>query len=181
MKVFKDKSHIEQLIKRADNFDETQRLTLKFQKLKKERPDFYLTLDELEEILYWKLRTQVGRQKAKRTSNTNENIIIITKAAFAITHTDKDFETTLRLKLLSTLVGVEIPVASAILTLCYPEQYSVIDFRNWRQVFPTHKRKGTYSTKDYTNYLTQIKEWAKLYQVTPQEIDIAIWQKDIEK
>lgn len=180
MKLFKDKSEILNLIKSADNLSETKELTGYFQKLKKERNDFYLTLDELKRILKWKLRSQLGRHITKREANTEENVIIITKAAFAIIHNDKDFETGLKLKLLSTLTGVGIPVASAILTLCYPKQFSVIDFRNWRQVYSTNTPKITYSVQDYTDYLKKIKLLAKEYSVTPQEIDIAIWQRDID-
>jgi len=180
MNLFKDKDEIKNLVKRADNSTETKRLTKMFQQLKKERADFYLTQNELEEILKWKLRSQYGRQKEQRKINTPKNIIAITQAAFAVTHKDKDVETTLKLKLLSTLTGVEIPVASAILTLCYPNKYSVIDFRNWRQVYKSDKTKTTYTTAEYTKYLNAIQEQAKKYGVTPQEIDIAIWQKDIE-
>jgi len=31
------------------------------------------------------------------------------------------------------------------------------------------------------NYLHQIRTYAKKYGVTPQQMDIAIWQKDIEE
>lgn len=177
---FKDKSEIKDLVKRADNHTETQRLTTMFQQLKNEREEFYLEENELEEILKWKLRSQYGRQKAKRKVNTPKNINAITKVAFNISHNDNDIETALKLKLLSTLTGVEIPVASAILTLCYPQKYVVIDFRNWRQVYKSDKTKTTYTTADYIKYLKHIQEQAKKYGVTPQEFDIAIWQKDIE-
>ena len=156
------------------------RLTSHFEKLKDERQDFYLTLEELNQILIWKLRSQLGRQLKRREVNTDKNVLIITKAAFSVTHDNKDFETILKIKLLSTLAGVEIPVASAILTLCYPKEYSVIDVRNWRQVYKTNKRKTNYTAKEYTDYLNKIKQWSKEYEVTPQEIDIAIWRKDTE-
>ena len=142
MKPFTNKEQIQELVLKADNATETIRLTDIFRQLKKERGSFYLTLVELEEILRWKLRKQLGRQKTRREGNTNENVIAITKAAFSVNHTDKDFETTLRLKLLCTLTGVEIPVASAILTLCFPAQYAVIDVRNWRQVYSGAKKEN---------------------------------------
>ncbi len=179
--MFKDRNHIQELIQIADNFEETKRLTHKFQLLKRVRGQFYLTFDELEEIFHWKLRKQVSRQKVKRNYNTNENIILITKAAFGVTHVNKDFETRLKLSLLCTLTGVEVPVASAILTLCFPDQYSVIDFRNWRQIYGSEERKTSYTLNEYTSYLNIIINMAKVYQVTPQEIDIAIWQLDIDK
>lgn len=178
--LFKDQAEVQELLKRADNKELTKSLISKFEKLKENRNPFYLNLEELEDILQWKLRGQYGRQQKKREINNDLNVITITKAAFAISHLDKDIETTLRLKILSTLTGVEIPVASAILTLCYPNLYSVIDFRNWRQIYKTERQKTTYSTKEYIDYLKIIKQWAKEFDVTPQEIDIAIWQKDIE-
>ena len=127
----------------------TKNLVLLFRKLKLERVDFYLELDELERILKWKLRGQFGRQLKRRQVNTNENVITITKAAFAINHSDKDIEIALKLKLLTTLSGIEIPFASAITTLCFPTQYCVIDFRNWRQVHKIEIQKSNYSTKEY--------------------------------
>lgn len=138
-----------------------------------------MTLDELEEILKWKLRKQFGRTKKKREGNTNDNVIEITRAAFSVTHTDKDFETKLKINLLSTLAGVKIPVASAILTLCFPTLYAVVDFRNW-QVFNAGERKTSYTPNDYVKYLKKIRQEAKKYELTPQEIDIAIWQNDLE-
>jgi len=181
MLPFKDKNHINKLLQMADNAEETKRLTSYFSRLQKERHPFYLTLNELQEILKWKLRKQFYRQGTKREVNTNENVIAITSAAFAVIHSDKDFETSLKLRLLCTLTGVEVPVASAILTLCFPTEYSVIDFRNWRQIYRVDKRRTTYSIKEYLTYLKTIKQWAKEFDVTPQEIDIAIWQSDIEQ
>ena len=89
-----------------------------------------MTASELEEILNWKLRTQFGRQSKIRKNNTEQNIELITKTTFLLTHENSDVETALKLKSLTLLYGVEIPVASSILTICFPETYSVIDFRN---------------------------------------------------
>ena len=179
-KIFENKKQIQNLVERADDNGTTKRLVSLFRKLKKSRVDFYLQLEDLEQILKWKLRGQFGRQLKRRQENTNKNIIAITKAAFEIRHTDNDIETKIKLKLLCTLSGVEIPIASAILTLCFPTQYSVIDFRNWRQVYKTEKQKTNYTTKEYIEYLKTIKSWAKDFGVTPQEIDLAIWQEDID-
>jgi len=145
-RLFNDKTEVQELLKRADDKELTKTLSLKFVKLKENRNPFYLNLEELEDILQWKLRGQYGRQQKKREMNNDLNVITITKAAFAISHLDRDIETTLRLKILSTLTGVEIPVASAILTLCYPNLYSVIDFRNWRQIYKTERQKNILTT-----------------------------------
>lgn len=179
--LFKNKNQIEELINQADDKNETKKLIQQFDKLKQTRTPFYLTANELEKILNWKLRTQFGRQTKIRQNNTEENIRLITKTTFLLTHYDKDIETALKLKSLTLLYGVEIPVASSILTLCYPEKYSVIDFRNWRQVFNQATKKTHYTTKEYNEYLKHIKYLADKFNFTTQQIDIAIWQKDINE
>ena len=115
-----------------------------------------------------------------RKQNTNENIIKITKAAFSVNHQDEDLEIKMKLNLLKTIFGVQTPVASAILTLCYPNSFSVIDFRNWRQVFKTNSTKTNYSDTEYLGYLKIIRRTASDFGLSPQEIDIALWQRDIE-
>lgn len=179
--LFSSQDEIKDLVRRADNKDLTKELTSYFQNLKATRVPFYLTLEELEKILFWKLRKQHGRQFERRKLNTNENVIAITKAAFSVSHEVIEVETALRLNILTALSGVEIPVASAILTLCYPMHYSVIDFRNWYQLYGGTSRKGTYTTREYTEYLKLIRAMASKFDVTTQEIDIAIWQRDIER
>ena len=64
------------------------------------------------------------------------------------------------------------------MTLCFPENYSVIDFRNWRQIFTSEKKKTYYSANEYNEYLKRIKYHANKFNFTTQQIDIAIWQKD---
>jgi len=178
--LFQSSNHIQQLICRADDYDETKKLISKYAELKKTRSPFYLTSADFNDILKWKLRQQYNRQYRNRERNTEHNINIVTQAAFAVEHQDRDYETELRLKILTTLSGVEVPVASAILTLCYPELYSVIDFRGWRQIFGNAKTYANYTPKEYIKYLTIIRHAAKIFQFTTQEMDMAIWQYDIE-
>ena len=179
--IFLSKLQVIDLIRKADDSDKTKVLINKLKHLQQKRNPFYLNLEELDEILKWKLRIQYNRQIKIRKLNTDENVRIITRATFAITHHDNNFQTVLRLKLLATLCGVEVPAASAILTLCFPTLYSVVDFRNWRQIYPQSKEKTSYTPKDYINYLQIIRQLSEDFDVTPQEIDMAIWQLDIDK
>ena len=178
--MFKSKDEILNLLERAYIINNSVPLISEIDNIKKHRKDFFLTREELESILVWKLRTQYERQQKIRTKNSDENIELITKTAFSIKHIDKKVECTLKLKTLTLLFGVEIPVASAILAICFPNDYAVIDSRNWRQVYKTERQKTTYSTQEYIDYLKIIKQWAEEFDFTPQEIDIAIWQKDYE-
>jgi hypothetical protein len=180
-KLFSSKEQIGNLILQADDNLETKFLISQFDTLKNKRTPFYLSLAELELIFKWKLRTQYARTSKIRLKNSNENIKLITQMAFLLSHPDKNIETSLKLKALTLIYGVEIPVASAILTLCFPKKYSVIDFRNWRQVFDEQKRKTQYSVSEYCNYLDIINSLATEFSFTTQEIDMAIWQKDINE
>lgn len=136
---FKDREQIERLLKNADDIDETIRLIQKFKELKKTRTPFYLTYPDFDDILKWKLRSQYGRAKLKRKCNTPDIVEQITKTAFSLTHPDKEIETIFKLRLLKVLVGVETAVASSILTLCFPDDFGVVDFRIWRQLFGEKK------------------------------------------
>ena len=122
-----------------------------------------------------------SRLKVLREKNTDDNVQLITRTAFAICHKDKKIEIELKLRTLTLIYGVGIPVASSILTLCFPKEYSVIDFRNWRQLYKQTEKKSSYSTNEYIKYLGIIKGLAFKFNVTTQEIDLAIWQKDINE
>jgi thermostable 8-oxoguanine DNA glycosylase len=178
--LFESKAQIHDLICRADDYDETKRLIAKFYGLKITRVPFYLNMDEFDKILHWKLRRQYYRQFKIRQRNTDQLVKTITQSAFAIESSDKNYETEQRLQVLVKLHGVQVPVASAILTLCYPDKYSVIDFRGWRQIFGEAKKYSNYTTKEYIKYLSIIKQMATKFGITPQEIDMAMWQYDIE-
>jgi thermostable 8-oxoguanine DNA glycosylase len=175
---FSSRNQIIDLINETDNLKDTYNLIQKIEKLKKERTPLYLNKPEFEEILIWKLRTQYARQRKYREKNTNEIIQKITRTAFEIKHADWQYETELKLNILIALRGVGVPVASAILTLCYPEKYAVIDFRIVRQLFG--KPKTNFPIRKYLEYLNTIRNIAKKYEVTPQQVDMAIWQYDIK-
>ena len=174
-------SQINGLIRRADDYNETKRLIEKFSAIKKIRVPFYLNLNELDEILHWKLRRQYYRQLKNIKRNTDALVRTITQSAFSIENADERLEIELKLKTIIKLHGVQIPVASAILTLCYPDKYCVIDFRGWRQIHGKVKEYQNYRAKEYIQYWSIIKRMAEKFGVTTQEIDMAIWQKDIEQ
>jgi hypothetical protein len=163
----------------AVDFDETEQLKKHLHSVKQIRNPFYLDHNDFKEILRWKLRQQYGRGKGLRSKNTEEIIKKITSLALNISHEDKDYELELRFKLLTTLRGVGVPVASAILALCFPEQYAVIDFRGWRQVFGAEKR--SFTLNDYKRYLKEVKRLATELEWLPQEVDLAIWEYDRQK
>ena len=174
------KNQILDLIERADDYVETKRLISKFAKIKKDRVPFYLQMDELDEILHWKLRRQYQRQYNNIIQNTDFLVREVTQTAFKIENDGSFYSIKLKLKTLIKLHGVQIPVASAILTLCFPDMFCVIDFRGYRQFFGNAKKYQNYTFQEYFLYWSLIKKKADELGVTPQEVDMAIWQYDIE-
>lgn len=142
----------------GNEYDQTQRLKERFARIRSERKPLYLTAHEFDEILRWKLSGQYQRQAEKRRVNTEDVIKIVTGTALSKTHPDEDYETELRLGILSCIRGVGVPKASAVLALVFREKYAVIDFRGWRQIFD--EDKTTFSISDYKRYLQEIKRLA---------------------
>lgn len=147
----------------------------KFQRLRRQREPFYLTASEFDEILRWKLRGQYARLRSRR--ETDDRVIReVTQAAFRIVHPDREYQLELRMGILCSLRGVGVPVASAVLALVFPEEYAVIDYRVWRQVFG--ELKSSFRISDYKRYLHRVSELAKELGWSVQEVDLAIWEYD---
>jgi thermostable 8-oxoguanine DNA glycosylase len=167
---------IANLRKSSIDFEDTQQLKDEFAKLRADRHPFYLTADEFDRILKWKLRGQYGRQRDMRAVNTDEVIRAVTGLALTITHEDKDYELELRINVLCGLRGVSVPVASAVLALVFPDEYAVIDRRNWRQVFDESREQ--FYISHYRRYLREIRRLAQELGWPVQEVDLAIWEYD---
>jgi hypothetical protein len=160
----------------SPDYTVTEQLKADFARIKQWRQPMYLKLDEFDKVLQWKLRGQYGRQLERRGANTDHVIRVVTQAAFSIEHSENDYEIELRFGILCSLRGVGVPVASAILALVFPEKYSVIDFRGWRQVFG--EKRTTFSVSDYRRYLAKIQKLAQELEWIVQEVDLAIWEYD---
>jgi len=164
--------------------EETQQLIAKLARLRRRRNRFYLrrrnrfylTAGEFDEILKWKLGGQYGRVRRLLVQNDEKTVRTVTGTALTITHDDKDYELELRVSILCTLRGVGVPVASAVLALLFPNEYGVIDFRVWRQLFG--EDRTTFSIPDYKRYVAKLREIAAELRWPVQEVDHAIWEYD---
>lgn len=104
------------------------------------RIPFYLTLEDLDLVLQYKLRRQYGRTKARRRHLADELVRVVTRAAFEAQSPDRLTQLRVRASVLSAMPGVGVPVASAVLALSEPLEYGIIDVRAWEQVFGTRKK-----------------------------------------
>lgn len=152
---------------------ETKRLKSYFAMLRRKRTPLYLMGEDFDKILKWKLRGQYGRQSQRRQDNTEEIIKKVTELGLSICHEDKNYELELKFKILTALHGVEIPVASAILAIVYPEKYAVIDRLNWCALYD--EDRTSFTINQYKKYLSDVKSLAEKLKWRPQEVDLAIW------
>ncbi len=131
----------------------------------------YLKKEDFLAIVRWK----AARAIRKAEANSEEAIEKITKFAFEIDNEE------VKIRVLTSLNGVSIPMASAILTIPFPEKYGVIDIRGWHTLYNlglVNYKKDVFNVKDWLLYLKIIRELGKKYNVFPRAIDKAIFMYD---
>ncbi len=172
---------IQDVPRHGEDWDEPESIKAHMVQLKALRTPtgFFLLPDDLEKVLRYKLRTQYGRTAKHRACWTESLVRTVTQAAFAVQNQDRVLELQIRTGILTALPGIGVPVASAILAMVAPDRYGIIDFRNWRQLFPDARRG--FSVVDYTRYMKKIWSLADQLQWPAQQVDWCIWSYDREK
>ena len=141
-----------------------------FSKMQEARKKGFLTKEEFLQICMWKS----PRPKKHYLSNSEENINKITKEAF-LTSSEE-----LKISFLTSLKGVSIPVASAILTSINPQDYGVIDIRVWQtlhtyeQVETKPKGQG-FILSDWIIYLSILRKYAEILKLRARDIEIILF------
>jgi hypothetical protein len=74
---------------------------------------------------------------------------------------------------LSGPYGVEIPVASAVLTAVAPERYTIIDYRALKAL---GEKRTWHSVDSYLAYLLCCRKLVRENGVSLRELDRALWQ-----
>jgi hypothetical protein len=135
----------------------------------------WMTKSTFDAVVDWKLRKQRGRTEKHREGITPELLREITGAFWRVHHVDPEKEMEIKLALLMAIPGVGMGVATAILTLTFPESYGVIDFRNWKVLFGEDKKQ--FIVGDYVKYLDRLRELAEELDCDVQEIDYVLWKE----
>lgn len=134
-----------------------------------------LNKPELVKICRWKSPRGIGHIQ----KNRDPIIRKITKEALA-TRTEQG-----KMKLLTSLKGVSIPMASAILMLTNPKRYGVIDIRVWQLLY----KMGTVSTNadgagfnfnQWYRFLKIIRYFAKKYKVGARDIERTLFKVHVK-
>jgi len=86
-----------------------------------------------------------------------------------------------RMELLTSLHGVGVPIASAILTLIDPRRYGVLDIRCWQLLFAirsvkTNQRGQGFTIQQWEEYLSALRHHARRLGVTARAIEYTLFE-----
>lgn len=138
----------------------------------------YLTAEEFFAIIIWKSnRNKTGiRKSVKNLIGKNMTIRKITES---IDSDKKDID---RVKRLTGIKGVGISIASAILTVCYPNNFTIADYRaknSLKNFFGQKEENIDYSTPEaYLNYASICINLAKNNKIKLRNFDRILWGMD---
>ncbi len=132
----------------------------------------FVTRAELADIAAVKLAAQPGEATAcaRVMENAEEAVEEGSRSAFAAT------DILGAVTPLYDLHGVGIPVASAVLSWCFPTRWPVIDAHGWRaleawDLVGPRRRDTTFLPEEYVPYCAAVSEICARTQLTPQQVD----------
>lgn len=155
------------------DFEETEKLKELIRGSLTQRSEPYLTSSELDLIVRWKLDKQYHRSKEQRKVNVDEVVIPITKSCFSIKSSNRNYEIELKLKVLTSMRGIALPIASSILAICHPMEFVVIDSVLWEGIFD--EEKSSFTINDYLKFLNFFEELSIHTEKTLQETEHLLW------
>lgn len=89
-----------------------------------------------------------------------------------------------RVQTLTAIGGIGLPIASAILAVCYPEEFTVLDTRAWNALVQASVDglPGCWprTAAHYVQYCRACRDFARAMGLSLRELDQALWAKDWE-
>jgi hypothetical protein len=137
----------------------------------------YLDKPHFVKIARWKSARPLSRYKA----NDGALVRQVSALAFAARRDD------LRLRILTLLNGVGVPVASTILHFAFANRYPIMDVRAvttltrlglWTCPDPAQPGFTGFSVEDWQVYSDLMRDHARRLDVTLRELDKALWKSD---
>ena len=89
-----------------------------------------------------------------------------------------------KIKILTSIKGIGLPIASAILTVCYPNKFTILDYRVWDILFKDKKVKSKNPPKtisEYLDYVDICKNYAKKLKLSLRDFDRAMWGRSFNE
>jgi hypothetical protein len=130
----------------------------------------YLTRGEFRAACRWKTPRSAGHVERNSDHRVRKATGVALRGA-----TDRE-----RIEALVALQGVSVPTASAILTLLDPERYGVIDIRVWQLlhelgVVDGNQAGAGLTVPQWEQFLVVIRQYSTLFQVSPRDIERALF------
>lgn len=89
-----------------------------------------------------------------------------------------------KVDLLLAMPGIGLAMASAILTVCYPQEFTVLDYRVWETLksldIPDLPRRISGTASEYVQYCRACKAYAQHMGVSLRDLDRVLWAKNWE-
>ncbi|MDD4804852.1 MAG: hypothetical protein PHN69_06840 [Candidatus Pacebacteria bacterium] len=139
----------------------------------------YLTDEEFFSIIIWKSNRAKGWivKGIKKELKEGRTIKDITEKIYEINDNKN------RIIYLDKIYGIGIPIASAILTVCYPNDFTISDYRAQNSVRKIgYKGKDiTLSIRGYFEYLDFCKKLSKENNLSLRDLDRCLFAKDFKR
>ena len=171
LKLKKEYSTIQKLISKNKLIKETKEAKELISKFKDAKSKGRFTKQLLFEIAKWKSHRRAYLCKLNRNRIVNK-----TFHELLFLSNEKD-----KMQRLRKLKGVQVPVASAVLTMTDPKNYGVIDFRVWQTLYlyglVDDKPLGSsLSLTNWIQYLEIIRSLAKNNKMKARDIDRTLFE-----
>ncbi len=157
-----------------EDFESLESLRGEYSRKLSLRKEKYLDAKEFEQIICWKLDTQAHRSKQLRLANIDGLVVPITKAYFNLKSENFEYETEIKIKLLTSLKGVGTPLASAVMAITEPQKYCIVDSVLWEFIF--HQEKSSFTTNDYLKFHKVISELSQRLDKDLQRAEFTLWK-----
>lgn len=137
-----------------------------------------LTAGDVLLILKWKL----GLITDDHSQTVNEqNMACINQAVQSAAAPKKEIRI-LALERLDSIPGIGLATATAILTVCYPNDFTIIDQRVLAQLGLSPDTTDKWTAEEYLErFLPAVKERANAWGCTLREADKALWGLSVSK
>jgi thermostable 8-oxoguanine DNA glycosylase len=162
----KSYTDLTQLIKENLDTPETKEALNLIEELKDVKIKGFLSPKQFYDVVMWK----TPRPKNHYLSNPEEQIKELSREVLLSNSDDE------KVKLLTSLNGVSIAVASSLLTIIDPEHYGIIDIRVWQllhlyEEVKTKPKGQGFNLEDYKNYLSILRKYAQQFNVNVRDIE----------
>jgi hypothetical protein len=163
-------SSLEALLDQEPIVEEDPKTAGLIQRLRHVARDRYLSREEFLLMCSWKSPRAI--RHCRRNSARSVNSVI--RRVLAARSEEK------RMELLTSLHGVSVPTASAILTLTNPRRYGVIDIRVWQLLFrlksvKENPRGQNFRSGQWLQYLNILRYHAKRLGVPVRLVELSLF------